>query len=114
MHDGIERSPDKYFRRHNSAHPEMGGCRKDSGGKHKGIMRDELMARRENWAQLQNAYLEKHGHAARVDPRSNKDRGIEQEAERHLGPAKIKRMTEVEKESVVALRVSGTKDSSRL
>ena len=112
MPDGIDRSPDIHFRRYNSAHPELGGCKKDSGGKHKGLMKEELKSRRETWAQLQNAYLEKNGHDARVDPRSNRERGIAREAERHLGPAKIKRMSDDQKDGVVQQRACGTKDSS--
>ena len=95
--DAIERSPELYFRRHNSAHPELGGCKKDSGGKHKGILKEELKARRETWAQLQNAYLAKNGHSARVDHRSNRERRLELEPERHLGQSGVRRLTDEEK-----------------
>lgn len=97
--DDIERSPEQHFKRHNPLHPERGGCKKDSGGKDRGALKNELVSRRENWAELQNAALEKYGHDGRVDHRSNKDRGITKTAERHLGHTKIKQMTEEEKNS---------------
>jgi ATP-dependent exoDNAse (exonuclease V) alpha subunit len=40
---------------------------------------------REQWAHHQNRALEKYGHAARVDHRSFKDRGIDREPQYHLG-----------------------------
>lgn len=83
--DGIERSPVQHFKRYNSAQPARGGCRKDSGGRDRGTLKNELLTRRENWAGLQNAHLEKHGHTARVNHKSNIDREIKQLAERHLG-----------------------------
>nr|WP_315232894.1 MobA/MobL family protein [uncultured Albidiferax sp.] len=32
--DGIQRPPEQYFGRYNAKRPELGGCKKDSGGKH--------------------------------------------------------------------------------
>jgi hypothetical protein len=95
--DGIERSPEIHFKRYNAANPEQGGCKKDSGGRDKITLKNELITRRERFATLQNEYLEKHGHVARVDHRSNRERGIEQEPERHLGRVGIKKMTEDDK-----------------
>ncbi|MCI3092721.1 mobilization protein, partial [Escherichia coli] len=31
INDGMERSPEQYFRRYNAKHPVRGGARKDSG-----------------------------------------------------------------------------------
>ncbi|WP_171338799.1 MobA/MobL family protein, partial [Acinetobacter nosocomialis] len=45
----------------------------------------ELVELRERFANLQNAYLEKYGHADRVDHRSLADQGIERSPEKHLG-----------------------------
>ena len=95
--DGIERSPGQHFKRHNPNNPELGGCKKDSGGKDRGTLKNELVSRRENWAALQNSSLEKHGHTARVDHRSNRERGIEREPERHLGYVAIKMMSTEDK-----------------
>lgn len=95
--DDIERSADLHFKRYNSKYPERGGCKKDSGGKDKATLKTDLVTRREKWAELQNTHLEKHGYTARVDHRSNKERGIANEAEKHLGYVGIKMMTEEEK-----------------
>lgn len=49
--------------------------------------KSELARWREQWANLVNRHLERHGHDARVDHRSFKERGIEQEPGIHLGYA---------------------------
>lgn len=104
--DGINRSPDQHFRRYNPINPELGGCKKDSGGKDRGTLKDELISRRENLAKLQNSRLEKHGHAARVDHRSNRERGIKVEPERHLGHVALKLMSAQEKDAYKSRRQS--------
>lgn len=91
--DEIDRLPEQHFKRYNSAKPELGGCKKDSGGKDRGTLREGLINTRENWARIQNAALEKFEHETRVDHRSNKDRGIEAKPERHLGYLGIKKMS---------------------
>ena len=90
--DGIERGPEQFFKRYNRTHPELGGCKKDTGGLTKFEMRDELLTSRENWAILQNYHLEKNGHDTRVDHRSYQERGIDREPEHHLGKVTIKLM----------------------
>lgn len=98
--DEIERLPEQHFRRFNRKDPEKGGCRKDTGGRDRIVLRNELISLRENWAQLQNDHLEKCGHAARVDHRSHHDRGIAAPPERHLGPAKVRQMTVEDKQAL--------------
>lgn len=95
--DGIQRQPEAVFRRHNAQHPERGGCKKDSGGKDPVTFRNEARLRRESWAAVQNEYLEKYGHEARVDPRSYRARGLTKAVETHLGPAAVRKMTAEEK-----------------
>ena len=95
--DGVERSPSQYFKRYNSANPALGGCKKDSGGREPGVLKGELVSRRESWANIQNQFLEANGYVAKVDHRSNKDRGIQALPERHLGHVGIKKMTQEEK-----------------
>lgn len=95
--DGIVRTPEQHFKRYNSAHPELGGCKKDSGGREPAKLKEEVISRRKLVADIQNRHLEMHGYDARVDYRSNRDRGIEADAERHLGSAAIKKMTCEEK-----------------
>jgi hypothetical protein len=95
--DGIERQPEQIFKRYNTVHPELGGCKKDSGGKPPTTLRNDLKKLRADFAELQNHHLEKNGHAARVDSRSNRERGVDKEPEKHLGAAAIKQMSEEDK-----------------
>lgn len=104
MQDGIERSPEQTFSRHNAKQPENGGCKKDSGGKNRLELRDEVIKTRKTCAELQNAVLKKYGHAARVDHRSLEAQGINRTPERHLGPARINQMSDKDKMRYVANR----------
>ncbi len=88
--DGIERSPEAHFRRFNAKQPELGGCRKDSGGKGRLQLREAVVETRRIWAELTNQHLARNGHEARVDHRSNLDRGIKRQAGKHLGPARVR------------------------
>lgn len=85
LQDGINRSPDQFFKRYNSKNPERGGCQKSNIAKTAEQRKTELVELRERFANLQNAYLEKYGHADRVDHRSLADQGIERSPEKHLG-----------------------------
>lgn len=104
LDDGINRSPDLLFRRYNSAQPEKGGCRKDSGGKSPAELREEIIRTRQMSANLQNEALERSGHSSRVDHRSLKDRGIARLPERHLGPARVQNLTLAEKQQLIKSR----------
>lgn len=84
--DVFERRPAQFFMRYNSKNPELGGCKKATGGKTSQQRREELIALRGRWADLQNRHLEKYGHAARVDHRTLKQQGIERVPQIHLGP----------------------------
>ncbi|GAC1468527.1 MAG: hypothetical protein NVSMB70_13820 [Chamaesiphon sp.] len=84
--DGINRDPEQYFMRYNSAKPELGGCKKTNTAKSKAEASEELIALRKRWADLQNDHLERHGHADRVDHRTLRAQGIDREPEIHLGP----------------------------
>ncbi len=103
--DGIDRLAEQHFRRYNSANPEAGGCKKDSGGKNRLEMREQTLSMREDWANLQNAHLTKHGHDERVDHRSHKVRGIDRNPERHLGHVDIKNMSDEELQELKATRL---------
>lgn len=48
--------------------------------------REQLEGWREAWERTQNRYLERHGHAARVDRRTLEAQGIDREPTTHLGP----------------------------
>ncbi|MFZ6758143.1 MobA/MobL family protein [Undibacterium sp. Ji50W] len=105
--DGIDRLPEQHFKRYNSANPELGGCKKDSGGKDRIAMKEALTQTRATWAQIQNSALEQSGYDVKVDHRSNKDRGIERVPEKHLGFLGVKKMSAEEKQLVNNLRQSG-------
>ena len=100
MQDEIVREPDQHFKRFNAKHPELGGCKKDSGGMEPVALKQHVKSLRESCATLINKHLAKHGHEARVDHRSNRERGIDKEAERHLGAAAIKKMTDEDKAQI--------------
>ena len=102
--DGIERSPDQMFKRYNPAHPEKGGCRKDSGGKAPQALHGHMTAQRKAAADEINAALAKHGHALRIDHRSFRERGITRAPEKYLGPARIRKMTKEERASYVEMQ----------
>lgn len=84
--DEIERVPERYFRRFNRAQPENGGCRKDSCGRDRHVLRNEVVSCREKWATLQNDHLERNGHATRVDHRSHWEPWFGESAGTPLGP----------------------------
>ncbi|WP_293778511.1 MobA/MobL family protein [uncultured Oxalicibacterium sp.] len=94
MPDGVERSPEQTFSRYNPHHPEKGGCKKDSGGKNRIAIRDQLIATRKKCAELQNAMLEKHGHSARVDHRTLRAQGIDRDPGMHIGPRRARLVDE--------------------
>jgi len=102
--DGIARPPEIMFRRYNPTHPERGGYRKDSGGKSPVELKEQAKALRETFATLQNIFLERFGHEARVDHRSYRDRGMSRAVEHHLGPAAIRAMTKEERVAFVGSR----------
>jgi hypothetical protein len=107
--DGLERSPEKMFARYNPDHPERGGCRKASGGRTSMQVRDELIAKRKVVADAMNHGLADAGIDARVDHQSYKDRGMQQKPERHLGPARVSRMSQGGRAGYVACRVGSRK-----
>lgn len=104
--DGITRPIEQMFARFNRKHPERGGCMKASGGRTRLQLRDELIAKRKVVADIENKILAEAGSSERVDYRSYKDRGIERKPERHLGPARVNRMSPAAKASYVSQRKS--------
>lgn len=102
--DGIERGQDQFFRRYNARRPELGGARKDSGGKNPMQLSSALKETRRTSAELQNEILAKYEHRSRVDHRTLKEQGIDRTAETHLGPALIRAMTINERQCYAATR----------
>jgi len=87
QHDGIERSPEQFFKRYNAKNPERGGARKFSYGADKEAAARTYEGIRERWANVQNLSLEMAGVEVRVDHRSLAAQGIHREPEVHRGPA---------------------------
>lgn len=80
--DGIDRSPQLWFKRHNSKKPEKGGAKKaDISSRRKKWLEDT----RKGWADLANFALERAGFDERIDHRSLIDRGIDRVPEIHIG-----------------------------
>ena len=97
--DGIDRDPEQYFKRYNGQHSELGGCRKDSAG-----TEERLLETRQRWAEAQNAHLQQHGHAARVDHRSLADQGIDRAPEQHLGGRRVRQLEPEQREALLERR----------
>lgn len=104
--DGIERPAETFFSRYNPRNPEAGGRKKSSGGRNRMELRDEVIALRKTVADTINHHLALNGYESRVDHRTLKEQAVPRKAERHLGPARIRRMSLQEKKEYVALRTS--------
>lgn len=105
--DGIERPAQIFFKRPNAKDPMLGGRRKSSGGRNRMEMRDALIGMRKLAAETINEHLAMYGHPARVDHRTLRARGESRKAERYLGPARIRRMTDKEKVDHLLARIAG-------
>jgi hypothetical protein len=81
-HDGIDRGPDRFFRRANPDDPARGGAAKDPAWNH----RDKVEELRVAWAETANRALERVGLEARIDHRSLEAQGIDRMPEPKLGP----------------------------
>ena len=93
-HDGIERSGEQWFKRHNAKAPEKGGARKSREAK----AGDWLEKTRKAWEQTANRALERAGRAERIDGRSLAD--LRDEAHR---AGDLKRAAELSREPNVHL-----------
>lgn len=110
--DGVDRPAERVFSRFNPARPENGGWRKDSGGKNRMELRNQVIATRKTIADLQNQALAEHGHEARVDHRSLREQGRQRRPERHLGQARVRGMSPDERATFAAHRSGGGANSS--
>ena len=105
--DSIERAPEKMFSRFNAKKPELGGCRKDSGGMTRQELREKVIITRKTIADLQNQALAENGYDTRVDHRSLREQGKQRQPERHMGPARIRNLSAEDKTAFAAQRASG-------
>lgn len=112
--DGIERPPEQTFRRYNRDNPELGGRRKDSGGLDPLTLRDKMIEMRRKTAESLNKALATHGRPERVDHRSLKEQGVQRTPERHLGQAKVRRLSAADKTSYIEARQAGQPAAERL
>ncbi len=83
QNDGIDRSPDQWFRRANPDDPAGGGAAKSRTFHGPAWVENA----RERWAQLTNEALERAGRSERVDHRSYERQGLDREPGEHFGPA---------------------------
>lgn len=81
--DGLARTPEQFFTRYNATHPDRGGAQKDPAFSHMGA----VFATRQLLCDLTNLSLERHGHSARLDPRSLAARGLDRTPEPKLLPS---------------------------
>ena len=75
--DGIERSPEQFFKRYNAKNPELGGARKAETGLSRGEMKKNLLEQRERWDNLIVDFAREWGfdlepHHAPTEPTPNK------------------------------------------
>ena len=87
--DGIERSADKFFKRHNPQNPEKGGAKKAEEWRQYDPNNEQINRVRERWERHTNEALERAKVEARVDRRSRKEQGLEGEPEPKLSPVDV-------------------------
>lgn len=77
-HDGIERSPDQFFKRYNGKHPERGGAKKANEATTKTKSKEAVKEQRLRLGDHINKHLERAGSKSRVDMRNWKEKGLDQ------------------------------------
>ena len=83
MNDGLDRTPETWFKRHNRAHPERGGALKSRSTRPV----EWLERTRKSWAEHANRALERAGSAERIDHRRLAERAEEAREAGDLGKA---------------------------
>ena len=74
--DGIERTPEQFFRRYNKKNPSKGGCQKASLGMNKYQLKKFGQTLSKEWRQHVNKHLEINGIDTRIDELSNREKGL--------------------------------------
>jgi hypothetical protein len=80
--DGIERSPEQFFKRANGKNPEKGGAKKNPDWNR----REKIDEIRLSWEKTVNRALELNGIDQRLDRRTLKEQGIDRVPEPKMGP----------------------------
>ena len=97
VNDGLFRSPEKWFKRHDRKKPDRSGARKTDKLKPK----KWLQQTREDWAGIANLALQRAGFDERIDHRTLIDQGVQDRAPQiHLGQA----TTALERKGVITDR----------
>lgn len=104
VNDGIERTPEQYFRRYNAVYPEREvrkGFRKpDSHSAKRAVA--EL---RKRWEVKHNEHMRKHGfERGFIDCRTLKEQGIERRPEVHLGFEAAGRLDDAQRHDIMQKR----------
>lgn len=76
--DGIERSPDQFFKRYNSKNPSKGGAKKANEAMTKTKSKEAIKEQRLRLGDHINKHLERAGSKSRVDMRNWKEKGLDQ------------------------------------
>jgi len=98
--DGIDRSPSQTFRRYNSKHPEMGGCRKMGCGIRPAEIKNSTIEMRRIIAEAINDELRANGVDDRVDHRTLRAQGIAREPAPYIRASQFREMRESQMERV--------------
>ena len=114
--DGIERSPEQYFRRYNAKFPEHGGARKDSGHNLTPTeQKQALKDLRQRWENTHNSHMQRHGfEQGFIDNRSLKEQGIDRKPEQHYGFEAAGRLDDAQKLDIRHNRLSPTENTQGL
>lgn len=78
LQDGIERTPEQFFKRYNAKNPEKGGCKKMNTGLKTAERKQLLKQTRERAETLINKHLVKNGYNPSVDMRNWVQRGLDE------------------------------------
>lgn len=76
LDDGIQRTPEQYFKRYNSKNPEKGGVKKINTGLSPKERRENIKSLRANWGDCLNNHLARYNLNANIDMRNWKERGL--------------------------------------
>ncbi|NAK26864.1 MobA/MobL family protein, partial [Escherichia coli] len=105
VNDGIDRTPEQYFRRYNARYPDRGGAKKDSGSLTPTQQKEQLRELRKRWEVKHNEHMRKHGfERGFIDCRTLKEQGIERRPEVHLGFEAAGRLDDAQRHDIMQKR----------
>lgn len=78
IQDGIQRTPQQFFKRFNAKDPRQGGARKDNTGKTPQQREIEIKEQRLRWQTMANRHLLEAGFEPSIDVRNWKDKGLDE------------------------------------